>query len=63
MVSPFTTRTRFTELIDAEIRNARKGDKAWMILKMLSETPKDESKKYASICIQSGFVMGGEVDE
>ena len=36
MVSPFTTRTKFTELVDNEIRNARAGKEAWMILKMNS---------------------------
>ena len=36
LVSPFTTRAGFMELIDREIQNARMGKEAWMILKMNS---------------------------
>ena len=36
LVSPFTTRSGFLELIDREIRNAAEGVPAWMILKMNS---------------------------
>ncbi len=36
MVSPFSTRDRFEELVDAEIANARAGKEAYMILKMNS---------------------------
>jgi polyphosphate kinase len=36
LVSPFTTRRRFEELIEAEIAHAREGRQAYMILKMNS---------------------------
>ncbi len=46
-VSPFTLRPRFEELIDEEIRLARKGKKAYMILKMNSlEDPAMIGKLY-----------------
>lgn len=35
-VSPFTTRERFTDLIEKEMERARNGEKAYMILKMNS---------------------------
>ena len=36
LVSPFNTRSRFTELIEREIRNAESGEDAYIILKMNS---------------------------
>jgi polyphosphate kinase len=36
IVSPFNTRKQFTKLIEHEIKNAKEGKEAWMILKMNS---------------------------
>ena len=36
LISPFTTRLKFTELIDAEIENAKAGKEAYIILKLNS---------------------------
>ncbi|MCB0561263.1 MAG: polyphosphate kinase 1 [Phaeodactylibacter sp.] len=44
-VSPFTTRDRFTELVEREIEHARNGKEAYMILKMNSLEDPDMIEK------------------
>ena len=45
LVSPFTMRHRFYELIDEEIKNAKRGRKAWIKIKINHITDEDMVKK------------------
>ncbi len=45
LVSPFSMRKQFNKLIDAEVKLAKKGKPAWMILKMNSLIDPDMMKK------------------
>ncbi|MEK7257628.1 MAG: polyphosphate kinase 1, partial [Bacteroidota bacterium] len=45
LVSPFTLREKFVDMIDREIENARDGKDAWMVLKMNSLEDKPMAEK------------------
>ena len=51
IVSPFNTRTRFTKMIDDEIKNAKKGKKALIIIKLNNlNDPELINKLYEASC-------------